>query len=278
MPEPRLIETTDLPISDIKVEQRLRPVGEAGVETLIASIGQLGRIKDDIHIRRIKRSGKLRLIAGGHRLEAATRLGWETIRAKVWDCTDTWAQLMEIDDNLAQAELDPLELCTFLAARKRVYEDMHPETRKGHAGATGRWDATDMMSFASSTAQKRNLTERHIRRLVAIGERLGPDEKARLRAAPKPVTLNDLQALSKVGDAATRYRIVDDIAYGRVTSVAKAIKAASGHVKPPLEPAEIALRKMLDAFDRAPKRARRTFVRERADELRELLADLEADA
>ncbi|WP_159966781.1 ParB N-terminal domain-containing protein, partial [Profundibacterium mesophilum] len=107
---------------------RLRPVSEAGVLSLVASIGELGVMKDPIHVRRVPhRGGALELMAGGHRLEAARRLGWTDIPATVWTCSDDWAHLVEIDDNLGGSELGALDTAVFLAARKRIYEKLHPE-------------------------------------------------------------------------------------------------------------------------------------------------------
>jgi ParB family chromosome partitioning protein len=125
-----------LPISDIDIdaENRLRPASEAGVESLIASIEELGIIKNPIHVRRKRRADgtTLVLIDGGHRLEAAKRLGWTDIPARVWsDISDADARFMEIDGNLAGKALDPIDQAEFLAERKRVYEKQHPETAKG---------------------------------------------------------------------------------------------------------------------------------------------------
>lgn len=118
---------TEVPVEDVIVRDRLRPVSEAGVAALLASIGELGVIKDAIHVRR-KKDGSLHLMAGAHRLSAARQLGWAMIPAKVWTCTDDWARLMEIDDNLAGSELTVLDTAVFLARRKQVYERMHPQT------------------------------------------------------------------------------------------------------------------------------------------------------
>lgn len=99
-------------------------------------------------------------IAGGHRLEAAKRLGWEEIEAKIWtDVTDDWAAIMEIDDNLAGAEMNALDTAVFLATRKQVYERLHPETKAGVAGGLARQgSATELSSVgripSSTTSMK----------------------------------------------------------------------------------------------------------------------------
>ena len=135
-------------VAEIDCRRRLRPISEAGVESLIASIHETGVMKDAIHVRK-KKDGSLVLIAGGHRLEAAKRLGWEEIEAKIWtDVTDDWAAIMEIDDNLAGAEMNALDTAVFLATRKQVYERLHPETKAGVAGGLARQGSATELSSA----------------------------------------------------------------------------------------------------------------------------------
>lgn len=263
------------------MEQRLRKVSEAAVDSLVSSITELGVLADAVHVRKVKhRGGKLYLIDGAHRLEAAQRLGWETIPAKVWDCTDDWARLMEVDGNLAGAELNPLDTALFLAERKRIWEILHPETVAGKAGAAARWDATDIVSFASATAEKFGVSDRHIRRLTAAGEKLGPSEANDLRQAPKPVTLKDLMEISKVADASERYFICGQIAKGEAknASAARAAYAAKeGHVPAPQDPVDTEFKALLTAWRRASKAARRRFAEEELAALGNLVKDLDPE-
>lgn len=255
-------------VSDVVVRDRLRPVSEAGVESLMASITEIGVMKDAIHVRK-KKDGSLWLIAGGHRLEAARRLGWAEIEAKVWSgMTDDMARLMEIDDNLAGAEMNALDTAVFLAERKAVYEKLHPEARRGFAGGKARHgQLTDIMSvasFAITTAEKFGLTDRHVRRLIAVGEALYPTEIDQLRAAERPVKLADLQALAKVGDAVERQRVVEMFAAGE----AKNIPAARGRYKaeetgveaPVKDPVDQQLLALKAAWSRAGAAARRRWL------------------
>ena len=143
-------------LADLVTTGRLRPVSPSGVEAILASVEEIGRIKDPIHVRK-KRDG-LYLLAGGHRTAAYERLGITEVEAWVWsDITDDLARLIEIDDNLAGAEMSPLDTAIFLASRKAVYERLHPETKRGIAGALAKHSATDIVSvasFAASTAEK----------------------------------------------------------------------------------------------------------------------------
>ncbi|MCB1395943.1 MAG: ParB N-terminal domain-containing protein [Rhodobacteraceae bacterium] len=279
MAEPRLMKTDRLKVGDVRLEQRLRPVSEVGVASLLASIEQTGVMKDAIHVRQ-KKGGALVLIAGAHRLEAARRLGWEEIEAKVWtDCTDDWAQLMEIDDNIAGAELNPLDTAVFLAARKRVYERLHPET-KAKTGAdlvAHRWNTADTMSvvsFAAATAEKFGMTDRHVRRLIAAGDKLLGGDAHQLRGAPRPVTLKDLAEIARISQPTERYSVIAALAEGRAKSAADARRAwaaREGIAAPVEDPIETALKSLKAAWSRAPKEARRRFCRDHGAEVEALL-------
>lgn len=282
MTPPLLIQSkTSLPLADIVLGERLRPVGDAGVAAMLASIRDLGQITSPINIRQIRREGGLRyvMIDGAHRLAAAQALGWEEVPVRVFECNDDQARIMEIDGNLAGAELNALDTAVFLATRKAVYERLHPETmaQAGAGLAARRWNAADTMSVASfvtTTADKFGLSERHVRRMTAAGLRLGPDEIRQLRLAPKAVTLADLQAISGIGEAPERYEVVRMLAVGEAKSAAAARKAYlhKGHPPVILDPVDaemIALRKI---WDRAHKASKIRFVEVMRKELTALLA------
>lgn len=274
MKSPTLLKTDRVLVAAIVAENRLRPVTEAGVESLIVSIRETGVMKDAIHVRK-KKGGTLVLMAGAHRLEAARRLGWEQIEAKVWaDVTDDWARLIEVDDNLAGAEMNALDTALFLAERKRVYEKLHPETvqKVGAELAAARWHAADMMSvasFATATAEKFCVTDRHVRRLVAIGAALSRDEVRWLRAAKASVNLADLQALAKLDDEHERKQVCIALSNGAAPSAAAALRALRGAVSKTAatsceDPVEEAFKALSDAWDRAPMAAKKRFLLERA--------------
>ncbi|EEE37930.1 ParB domain protein nuclease [Rhodobacteraceae bacterium KLH11] len=270
-------------MSDIEVEadNRLRPVSDAGVQSLIASIEELGVIKDAIHVRRKRRASgnTLVLMAGGHRLEAAKQLGWETIPARVWaDVTDDFARLMEIDDNLSGADLSNLELSVFLAERKRVYERMHPETKNGaNGGRGGKRNEMEIISFSKSVAEKRELSDRHIRNFIRIGNVLSPREVAELAAAKEPLKLKDLMALAKIGEPIVRADIIGRLSSGEVKSVADAIGKLQPGKSNPTNPDAAAFEKLLVAWKRAPKKMKRRFVADHSAELLGLLKDLDGE-
>jgi ParB family transcriptional regulator, chromosome partitioning protein len=276
MNEPKFLQITSLPLGDIAVRDRLRPVSAAAVQSLIASIQELGVMKDPIHVRK-RKGGEFVLIAGGHRLEAARELGWAEIPVKVWaDVTDDWARIMEIDDNLAGAEMCALDNAVFLARRKEVYERLHPESvaKTGAALVATRWNTADMMSvvsFASSTAEKFGLTDRHVRRMIAAGTALRATEVQQLRTAPRPVTLKDLDAIGRIGEPDERSAVVSALAEGKAKSAAEARRAymtQNGDAQPLIkDPAEEGFRAIASLWVRLPMAAKRRFADDYAREL-----------
>lgn len=274
-------DATQVPVADIIVKSRLRPVSEAAVESLIASIGELGVMKDAVHLR--KRKEGLFLMAGAHRLEAATRLGWATIPAKIWaDVTDDWASLMEVDDNIAGAELNPLDTAVFLAERKKIYERLHPEAKRGGDRKSAAFaDLTDMMSvrsFAAATAEKFGIDPRHVRRLVSLGGSLEVQERLDLRAAPRQVTLKDLGDIAKMPRLGKdRIAVIAALRAGKAKNAAeafRAIKAANSGVDVVIQdPVEVAFKALSALWARAPKAAKRRFVEEHFAELDNLTAE-----
>ena len=270
MKTPTLLKIDILNLHEIEVGSRLRPISKAAVESLIASITELGVMKDAVHVRK-RKDGKFVLIAGAHRLEAASQLGWVTIQAKVWaEVTDDWAQLMEVDDNIAGAELSPLDTAVFLAQRKAIYERLHPETKRGGDRKSpifqNQTDTMSVRSFVAATAEKFCMSERHVYRLMLAGSSLNPIEAQKLRETPRQVSLSDLGELSKLSKSFERSAVIDALIGGTAKSAAEARRAWKARetgvqpaIKDPVEEAFVALAKL---WSRAPEAAKRRFVRE----------------
>ncbi|MBL4750505.1 MAG: ParB N-terminal domain-containing protein [Amylibacter sp.] len=272
MRDAKLLETTDILITDIDTDDRLRPVSDVAVQSLVVSIEQLGVMMDEIHVRKIAhQDGKLRLIAGGHRIAAALAMEWEKIPTKIWDCTDDWAELLEIDDNLAHADLDALDLAVFLSKRKRIYEKLHPETKAGVAGANSRWNATELGSFASTAAEKRGITERQIRKIVAVGDGLSPFVIAKFRAMKKPATLKDLQNYAKIKDGVVKAEVLNRLKSSK--SVAEALQKVSPLKSKYKDPIDEDHMKLFELWKRSSKEAKRRFVRDFEEEITGLIAE-----
>lgn len=302
MRAPRLIEVTDLDPAEIDVSVRLRPASPAGVAALIASIGELGIVKDEVAVRRVRhQNNRLVLMAGLHRVEACRQMG-RKVPAKIWDCSDDWARLVEVDDNLAGADLCALDQAVFLAERKAIYEKLYPHRLWGGDRKSLKWRyyeethrlelssirsaaaeeyQTDAGSFCSATAEKFGITDRQIRKIVAAGSRLSAGDVAALRQAPRPVTLADLQQVAKTTSDGEHRAVVSALAEGREKNAAAARRRylatqPGGTRTLPKDPDEVAWIALDRAWAACRKVVRRKFVERNEPALAAMLAELRA--
>lgn len=267
MAEVKLLKVDELPIGEIEVVSRLRPVSAAGVAAVMTSLNEIGHIVSPLWVRKTK-TGYL-LLDGAHRLEAARQHGLDVLPVRAFTCNDRQARFMEIDGNLAGAELTALDTAVFLAARKTVYEEEYPETKAAIAGGLARQgSAGDIMSFAAAAAEKMGVSERHVQRLTQVGLVLGPLEIEQLRCMVKSVALKDLMELAKMDNNSMRSDLVGRLAQGGVKSIAEGKRLYWSENKPaPKDPVEEAFKALLNAWKRAPKAAQRRFVAATASEI-----------
>lgn len=264
-----------LPVADIEVEQRLRTASDTAVASIVSSIHEVGSILQPLLVRRIK--GGYRLMDGLHRLTAAKEAGLTEVPVKVSECTNDQALRIEVDANVAGAPLTPLDMAVFLAAHKELYERDNPETARGKAGAHGRWNATDIMSVASFSANAAEVFgkgDRHIRRLISVGEKLSREEISLLRQAPNRVQFKDLEQIAKCGEQTDRSAICTALGTGEAKTAKEVLnrrKAPGAAVQSPLA---LQISKLKDAYSRAQKSARKEFVRLHCDELIDLINEI----
>lgn len=278
MTTPTKQKITHLPTEAIQVEERLRGVSAAAVDTLVFSIRELGLLHP-LQVQKIK--GGYRLLDGMHRLTAARELGLVEVPVSVFTCTNRQAMKIEVEGNLAGAPLNPLDMGLFLAAQKRLYEEEHPETKNGARGLNAingvQTDKMSVWSFAANAADVLGKNERSIRRLIKASTDLAPEEIDMLRRAERRVQLNDLEFLGRQGDASDRRAICEALSQGTAKNARAALRA---HFKLPgnalATMADQHWRKLADTWARASKEARRRFVRDHADTLHELLDELDA--
>ncbi len=188
-------------IDMIEVEDRLRSVDEAAVEHIAESMEARGQIYP-VQIKTIE-PGRFRLLTGAHRIAAARKLGWTHIEAfLVDDLDEEEATLLEIDENLCRAELDPVDRAHFFATRKEIYQRLYPETRSGGDRKSSEFrnnirlpkrhsDQQDHdtpqarpPSFVDDTAASTRWSSRTIHLYTRIGEQLDPALREALSGTP----------------------------------------------------------------------------------------------
>ena len=179
-------------IADIEVEGRLRAVDPAWVEVIAGSMEQMG-LRQPLVVRpHPHKKGKHLLIAGAHRLAAARLLEWTEIQADIQALDELSARLVEIDENLTRRELTALDRAIFMAERKRIYEELHPETKQGGDRKSKKSQdeiksqdpATCSMfpRFTAATAKATGFSERAVQLLCSLVKSLSPDAIELLRA------------------------------------------------------------------------------------------------
>jgi len=101
-------EISRIEVSEVEIGDRTRSLNEAKVDELVSSILVSG-LMNPIWVSCVRdedgRPVGYRLISGNHRLAAAKKLDWEFIDARIVDCDEREARLMEISENLHRAEL-----------------------------------------------------------------------------------------------------------------------------------------------------------------------------
>jgi hypothetical protein len=159
-------------VREIPVDQVVVPAGRRpprDVEALAESI-RAGTLLHPITLTESNR-----LVAGGRRLAAYKLLGRDTIPARVVILDDLAAELAEIDENLERDDLTALERGELYARRKKIYVDMHPETRPvNERGGPGRGhkktsEIVSPVSPASNTMTPTDTTPQ-----APAGRRKGP--------------------------------------------------------------------------------------------------------
>lgn len=259
-------------IDDIEVKSsRLRRVSEEKVTAMMSVIEHFGFI-GAIELRRDR--SQLVLVDGAHRLEAARRMGMEDIPAVLFEGTRLDERAREISANLVGG-MTPLQDAMFLAEWKRVYEEMHPETRRGVAGGlTRQGKGPTNLSFAALVAEQRECDVRTVeRRIAAVGSLTG-SELVEIEQLCPGSAISAIESLGKIGDPVMRSEVVEKIRKGEAKKVSQAIrqvKADRGETPPGSNMKDAAFRALIDAWDRASAADRRRFIDARGLELLPML-------
>ena len=124
-PAVKTIVLKEVPVTAVKVGERMRQVDENKVLELMTSYETCGVINP------ISVDEEFMLIAGAHRLEAAKQLGWETIEAKVFDGDDLLNTLRQCDENLIRNDLCYVSAAEHIAERERIILSLGKRKQRG---------------------------------------------------------------------------------------------------------------------------------------------------
>jgi hypothetical protein len=219
-------------VESIVVEHGRLPIDEGVVKDIMATIGSGdASALPPIHLWRRQPNADPTLVAGRNRLEAHKSSGQEFITARV--ITGEMpeiiraVQLVEIDENLNRRELSPALRLSLTKRRKALYEEEHPETKRGSAG--GRAKAGRSAKSQNATEQPPTFIDAHAkqtgRHRATVARELSEAEKIG-DAAMKKIVGTSLDKQSEITalaamDEPERQEIVDRAVAGEKVSAAK---------------------------------------------------------
>jgi ParB family transcriptional regulator, chromosome partitioning protein len=270
---------TELPIADIVVPKgRLRVVSEAKVLALMDMIDEMGFI-GRISVRHNSKVSAL--IDGAHRLEAMRRLNRVTIPVEAIDCSQAEANQREVATNLL-AGMTPLQDAIFLAAWQEQQEKLHPELRRGAAGALAKHGLqTSFKTVAEAVAEARQVKPRQVQRIIQAARQLKSHEREGLQRAECALPLSELLLIGKMADCEERASVIRKLSLGAAKSVGAAraaYRAEIGAAPPPTQSDKDAqLQALITAWSRAGAKMQRAFVETYRDDLERLLAASEGE-
>jgi len=250
-------------IDQIEVGQRLRELSEAQVESLVASIGDVGLLNPvTVYSRKLVMSGSpvdgFGLVAGAHRLEACKRLGLVEIAAQIVDLSDLERQIAECDENLCSTVLSKAERAMFMKRRKDAYEALHPETRNGtnqHSSLRQVGEPSDR--FTVDAAKKTGHSERSVQRDAKRGNEISTAALALVKGSRLDIGkyLDELKTVPKEQQVA---KVKADLA-SRETAIARRFKPADQPLSDD-DAVEKQVAALVSAWNRASPEARQEFL------------------
>lgn len=249
-------------IAQIDASERLREISEAHAQVIAASMlehEKAGGRRQLQPVELVQRGDGYRLVFGAHRLRAHQINGWDEIDAEIVTLTDAGLRLREIDENLIRHELTALDRARFLAERKRLYEALNPAAKHGGDRRSDQVANMAVWSFSADIAEKTGMSDRTVRRAVALIENLAPAAIARLRDTPLASNQAALEALSKQPHerqlAALDHLFAAD---NPAPSVNAAFDRLDGKAVKPA--AELKVSKLIDQWGRLGARERAEFL------------------
>jgi ParB/RepB/Spo0J family partition protein len=186
----------EIAIDDIIVPSTKRGINEERIEGIMASMDKLG-LQTPITVYLDEKTGQPILLVGGQRLEAARRLGWEVIAAKIVEWEPDQRRGWVLSENVDRAELTALERAEQIAEliKLEVRQSTHEKlTQVMSVSKGGRGNKGGSIRHA---AKELGLNREEARRSVKIA---GLPAEAK-KFAEKHGLGNNLSVLQKAAEA-----------------------------------------------------------------------------
>ncbi|GAA1622128.1 ParB/RepB/Spo0J family partition protein [Leucobacter chromiireducens] len=194
IPENVTIRSAELDVESIVVLQRQRAVADDHVRLLHASFEQTGKQIVPIAVSE-RPDGTFVLVDGAHRLEAAKRSGWDTIRVEIYTGLEADQEgILELVTNEARKNLSPAEIHAAWASFDLPYYELRTKERQAAGGlaalktrglvakspvtpAGSNWDSTPALSVTELAVEKTGHKPEWLAKVATIHD-LSQSEKA----------------------------------------------------------------------------------------------------
>ena len=111
------LEIVDIPISKIKITNRMRKTDDNNIEDLCQSISEIGLLHS---IAVAKQGDEYVLLSGLHRVKAMQKLGKVTIPASVREDDDLINQLVQLEENIVRKNNNAIEEANAIVLREQI--------------------------------------------------------------------------------------------------------------------------------------------------------------
>lgn len=180
-----------IPIAQIHVGERMRPVDEDEAAAIAASMAARGLI-NPITVRPTPAAngGKTpyTLVAGGNRLRAAVLNEWPEIDALVVSTDIAEAQLIEISENIFRNKLSPVDQGVFVAKFREIHEEKYGKIQRGGDRKSNCNDCTLIFAngkeLSERVQERLGIGQRTYYNALKIGTKLSPALRSALRGTP----------------------------------------------------------------------------------------------
>jgi predicted DNA-binding protein (UPF0251 family) len=162
--------------SEIEIGPRKRPVSQAHVSRLIASIKEIGLQTPITLARDTNEDGQgFVLVAGAHRLEALRQMGEDGCYCFILSEDHDTAELWEIDENFARQELTDAQRADHHVRREEILVRRGEVSAPGQGGNRRSNDNLSLGSYASQAADSLGVNRRTVERDLKRGKNIAPD-------------------------------------------------------------------------------------------------------
>lgn len=178
-----------------------RKVDAAALSLLKESMATVGLLNPIIVTKTVRQDGPtsidtFQIVAGKHRTQAARELGWTEIDAVIVDLDTAHAELCEIDENLARAELGDAERATSHRRREEIMVGLGLVS-----SGPGRKNSenSSQLAYARQASEALGVSKRTVEKDLARGKKIEPEVLAEVSGTSldKGVVLDELASTPK---------------------------------------------------------------------------------